>query len=200
MEEIARGAEAVLYKDGNNLIKNRIKKNYRIQEIDYELRFARTKKEAKLLEKSSKLINAPKIIECKADKIIMEFIDGKLLRDLLNNIDKNKRNLLCQKIGQIIKILHNNNIIHGDLTTSNMILKDNEIFFIDFGLGFASQKTEDKAVDMHLLKQALNSKHYEIAEECFNEILKAYNPGKEFIERLEKVESRGRYKGRQQSP
>ena len=196
MEEIARGAEAVLYREGSNLIKDRIKKNYRIQEIDDVLRFTRTKKEAKLLEKCSKLINAPKIIECKADKLIMEFIGGKLLRDLLNNMDKSKRNILCKKIGYAIKILHDNGIIHGDLTTSNMILKNNEIFFIDFGLGLDSQKTEDKAVDLHLLKQALNSKHYEIADECFNEIFKAYNPGKELIERLEKVEGRGRYKSK----
>ena len=78
-----------------------------------------------------------------------------------------------------------------------MILKDNKVYFIDFGLGFISNKIEDKAVDLHLLKQALQSKHYKIYEKGFNYILEGYRKSKNFentIKRLEKVEKRGRYK------
>jgi len=197
MKEIARGAEAVLYLDNNTLIKDRIKKDYRIDKIDKYLRATRTKKEAKLLEKSSKLIHVPKVIEYEEEKIFMEFIDGMLVRDALDVADKKQKKHILACIGEGIKKLHENSIIHGDLTTSNMILKDNKLYFIDFGLGLISEKIEDMAVDMHLLKQALFSKHHETAEDCFNEILKKYEPSKEFLKRFEKVEGRGRYKRKQ---
>ncbi|MAG50631.1 Kae1-associated kinase Bud32, partial [archaeon] len=104
---------------------------------------------------------------------------------------------ICEKIGKNISILHDNDIVHGDLTTSNMILKKDKVYFIDFGLGFISDKTEDKAVDLHLLKKALMTKHYRIFEKSFENVLKGYKENKDFKEvlnRLEKVESRGRYK------
>ncbi len=197
MKEIARGAEAVLYLEKGVLIKDRIKKDYRIAEIDKTLRLTRTKKEAKLLEKSSKLVNVPRVIECDGEKIEMEFIDGILARDKLDEMNEEERKELLKHLGHGIKKLHENNIIHGDLTTSNMILKNDQLYFIDFGLGSISAKIEDKAVDLHLLKQALFSKHHEIAEYCFNEILRNYEPSKEFLERFEKVEGRGRYKQKQ---
>jgi len=196
MKEIARGAEAVLYLDNGKLIKDRVKKNYRIDEIDNALRKMRTKREVKLLEKSSELINVPNVIKSGEGKIVMDFIEGKLCRDFLNDLSKSRRKKICKDIGSTIKKLHDGDIIHGDLTTSNMILKEGKVYFIDFGLGFVSSKIEDKAVDLHLLKQALTSKHYEIADECFNEIFKAYKPDKNFLERFDKVEGRGRYKGR----
>ncbi|MBS3095410.1 Kae1-associated serine/threonine protein kinase [Candidatus Woesearchaeota archaeon] len=194
MKELSRGAEAAIYIDGNTLIKDRIKKTYRINEIDIFLRSSRTNKEARLLEKSSSIINVPKVIETKNERITMEFIKGDVLRDIINNMPKKELILLCRDIGRSIKSIHDKDIIHGDLTTSNMILKSNNLYFIDFGLGFISSKIEDKAVDLHLLRQALYSKHYEIADFCFKAILNAYGPSNEFLERFSKVESRGRYK------
>ncbi len=194
MEIIAQGAEAVLLKDKNEIIKERIKKNYRIKEIDERLRKFRTKREAKVIDKLEGI--SPKLIEMddKKMKIEMEFIEGKLLRDYL---DEKNFEEICNKIGENIAFIHDQNIIHGDLTTSNMILKNNEIKFIDFGLSFFSHKIEDKAVDMHLLKQALESKHYEFWERAFNSVLKGYKKSQtsnEVIKRLEQVEKRGRYK------
>ena len=88
-------------------------------------------------------------------------------------------------------------IIHGDLTTSNMIL-EKEIKFIDFGLSFFSTKDEDKAVDLHLFRQALESRHHTMWEKCFEAALKGYRLGNvdysSVLTRLEKVESRGRNK------
>ena len=106
---------------------------------------------------------------------------------------------LSKDIGQKIAILHNNEIIHGDLTTSNMIF-NKEIYFIDFGLGYFSQKIEDKAVDLHLLKEALESKHSKIWEKCYKHALDEYskkaNKSREVIKRIKVVEKRGRYKGK----
>ena len=95
--------------------------------------------------------------------------------------------------------MHNNNIIHGDLTTSNMIL-NKEVFFIDFGLSFFSEKIEDKAVDLHLLKEALESKHSNIWERSYKAALDSYFKkavdGRQVLERIKIVEKRGRYKGK----
>ena len=190
---IQQGAEAKLYKDNNKLIKERIKKSYRVRDIDNKLRKFRTRSEAKLLEKAN--INTPKVLKVD-DKLMiieMEFIDGDLLKNTIDNLDKDKQEKVCQQLGKEIEKLHQQDIIHGDLTTSNLILKENELYFIDFGLGFISSKIEDRAVDLHLLRQALNAKHYKNAEYYFNIILNNYK-NKEVLDRLKKVESRGRYK------
>src|SRR3989344_5797984 len=189
-----RGAEAILYEENGKLIKERISKGYRIKEIDDKVRKLRTRSEAKLLEKSSNIINVPMVVDSsdKEMRIEMEYIKGKLLKDILDNLNRNEREKICKEVGKQIKVIHDNNIIHGDLTTSNMILSGDKVYFIDFGLGFISDKVEHKAVDMHLLKQALESRHHQHFHESFNAIMNAYNPNKEFVNRFNKVESRGR--------
>jgi len=195
---IGTGAEAIIYKSGSAVIKNRIGKAYRLADIDNRLRKYRTRREAKIMDKLSSInFPAPKLLNfCDKEMLIeMEHIPGEKLRDILNNENCIR---LSNELGKKIAILHNNGIIHGDLTTSNMILKGDDLHFIDFGLGFFSDKTEDKAVDLHLLKQALESRHYKIWKECFDAVTEEYcknNPQhKEIFDRLEKVESRGRYK------
>jgi len=130
---IARGAEAILIKEGEFLIKDRIKKSYRIEELDKKLRKSRTKSEAKILNKVSELIKVPRVIETDdKEKIKMQFIKGKKLSEHLNSLNSNQTTEVCKQIGQQIARLHDNNIIHGDLTTSNMILseKENKVFLI----------------------------------------------------------------------
>ncbi|HLC62236.1 MAG TPA: KEOPS complex kinase/ATPase Bud32, partial [Candidatus Nanoarchaeia archaeon] len=157
---IAQGAEAKLFLEDGRILKERFAKTYRIPEIDDKLRGFRTRREAKVLHKLE-MINfpAPKLIKSdEKEQILIEKIDGKLVKDIL---EKKKYNRLSEEIGKKVAVLHNNLIIHGDLTTSNMIYSK-EIYFIDFGLSFFSEKAEDKAVDLHLLKEALESKHYKI--------------------------------------
>jgi Kae1-associated kinase Bud32 len=192
---IGRGAEAIITKKGNSLVKDRIKKGYRLPELDAKLRKSRTKKEAKLLQKSSSLIAVPKLISSDNKEIIkMQFIEGGKLSEHLDNL-KNKE-CVCEKIGNNIAKLHDNDIIHGDLTTSNMILSENKVYFIDFGLGFTSKRIEDKAVDLHLLRQALEAKHFRDWESLFKSVLKGYkSKDKDLVlQQLTKVESRGKYK------
>lgn len=192
MKEIARGAEAVIYEDGNSIVKERLKKSYRLAELDEELRKQRTRREANLLNKAP--IPHPKLLSCDGkSKIVMEKIKGEKLRDLL---DENPG--LARKVGELVAKMHNKNIIHGDLTTSNMILRpDGEMVFIDFGLSFHSDKVEDKAVDIHLFKQALDSKHFKVYDEALREFMKGYekvNKHEAIMQRLKAVELRGRYK------
>ena len=192
MKEIARGAEAVLYQDKETVVKHRLKKTYRIKELDDELRKQRTRREANLLEKLS--IPHPGLVETdEKEKIVMQRIKGDKLREVLD-----KKPILAKRVGELVAEMHNNHIIHGDLTTSNIIFNEKkEIVFIDFGLSFQSHKIEDKAVDIHLFKQALNSKHHKVYEKALKEFLKGYKKAdnyKGILERLKNVESRGRYK------
>lgn len=194
---IQQGAEATisLNETNNTILKKRLKKSYRIPEIDNKIIKRRTKAEAKIINKLQSIINVPKIISSNYDEISMEYIKGLKLSDHLETQDYKEISI---QIGHILTKLHNQDLVHGDLTTSNMILKDNKVFLIDFGLGFHSNKNEDKAVDLHLLKEALVAKHYTIAEESINIILENYkaNNFELIIPRIKIIEGRGRYKGR----
>jgi TP53 regulating kinase-like protein len=199
MKLISQGAEAKIYLTDNKIIKYRVKKQYRIRQIDDKLRRFRTKRETQVISKLRLLdFPSPYLIDSDNKKrIVIEYIKGDKIRDILSN--RNYRNLI-KVIAKNIAIMHNNHIIHGDLTTSNFIFnkEKNKVYFIDFGLSFFSNKIEDKAVDLHLLKQALESKHYRIWEKCFKLVLDTYKKechnGEDIIKRLEKVEMRGRYK------
>lgn len=198
MKLIAQGAEAKLYRKDNELIKDRISKSYRIKEIDEPLRKSRTKKEAKLISEARRVgINVPKIISVEEYKITMEFIDGTKLKDALNNTDSKTRKKLAEEIGKIAGILHSNDIVHGDLTTSNMILKDDKIFLIDFGLGDLSKRIEDHAVDISVLKEAFKSTHYKYLKELWSSFICGYKQNNsksdDVLRTLEDIQKRGRY-------
>jgi Kae1-associated kinase Bud32 len=190
---LAQGAEAIIEKKGNSVIKKRVSKGYRVKELDKEIIKLRTRAEAKNLGKINSIVNSPKVLKVEEDTIEMEFIEGEKLSSCL---EKENYSKICKELGENIAKLHQNDIIHGDLTTSNFILSPNkEIFFLDLGLSFISNKVEDKAVDLHVLREALESKHHTIFEECF-EIVKNSYGDKEVLQRLEKVELRGRNKNK----
>ncbi len=197
---LSRGAEAKIYTNGKTVTKLRLHKGYRIKEIDNPLIKYRTRREARILDKLSRnSVDSPKLIDVDENKgvIVMEFIHGRKLKDVLN---ENNFNELMKKVGRLIARIHELNIIHDDLTTSNFLVDDNKkVYLIDFGLSFISPKVEDKAVDLHLFKRALESKHSQLWERAFNSFLdeysKNYKDADEVIKRLnEKVEKRGRYK------
>jgi len=199
MKIIARGAEAVLIRSGSRLIKKRIRKGYRHPQLDNFLRKSRTRRESRLLDKASNLISVPKIVEVDEDntKITMHFIPGKKLSDYLDKAPFQKSLQVCRQIGREIAFLHKSDIIHGDLTTSNMVLWQNKVWIIDFGLGFTSARLEDKAVDLHLLRQALESRHFLKWNEYFQKVLegyKNYDKAGLVLKQLQNVELRGRYK------
>ena len=127
----------------------------------------------------------------------MPFIEGEKLSDHLDNFSLKKQKDVCKKIGENIAKLHDSNIVHGDLTTSNMILQKNKLYFLDFGLGFISHKIEDMAVDLYLLREALEAKHFKNWKILFQEVTKEYKKSEKselVLKQLKKVEKRGRYK------
>jgi Kae1-associated kinase Bud32 len=214
---IQRGAEAVLYleeRDGEKvLVKDRIPKGYRIPQLDDRIRIQRTKHEENLILKARRAgVNAPNIMEAGEASIIMEWIEGKKLKDSLNGMARSQRVRIYRLMGESIGKLHSAGIIHGDLTTSNMIFKDMQqkeggratfgqgrLYIIDFGLGKISGKIEDQAVDLYLLYEALKSTHLKLLDEAWKGVLKAYkqnySKSKEVLLRILKIENRRRYKG-----
>ena len=191
---LAQGAEAIIERKGNRVLKIRPQKFYRITEIDAALRKYRTRKEASILEKVNAAgICSPKLVSFSDARmeIEMEFVRGKKARDVLTP-------LLACEMGKCVGKLHVRDVIHGDLTTSNFLVYGKKVALLDFGLSLVSTKTEDKAVDLHLLRQALESKHHEIHQECWKEVIRGYKETnkewKPVLERLAVVEQRGRNK------
>ncbi len=201
MSIIAQGAEAKIHRGqwhGRQvIIKERESKAYRPKELDTRLRNSRLKAEAQLISQARKAgVRTPLIYDIDLEKssITMEFIDGPTAKTALQNSDDRKE--LAKTIGQRIGQLHNADLIHGDLTTSNMLFQGNEPCFIDFGLGEKSPEPEKKGVDLHLLKVALSSAHSEFAD--LYEIMSSayaneYSQGKKILKVVEDIEKRGRY-------
>jgi Kae1-associated kinase Bud32 len=188
--ERAQGAEAIVEFKGEFVIKRRLPKRYRVQAIDEALRRERNKIEAKITSDAKKYgIPTPIIFDIDDFEITMEYIPGKQLKYILNEE-------LSEKIGALVGRLHSAGIIHGDLTTSNMILSDNKIYFIDFGLAFYSQELEARGVDVHVLFQTFNSTHAE-HEKLIASFIKGYKSAfkqaEEVLARVKEIEARGRY-------
>jgi len=204
---IKKGAEACLFlADWHGrkvMMKKRLPKKYRLPRLDEQIRTYRTIHEPQLLHEAKKVgVPTPTIflIDIKDATIIMEFIKGKQMKQLLSKVSKDERQRLCFKIGELIGRLHKHGIIHGDLTTSNMIQdSQGKIFFVDFGLGEKSEELEARGVDLHLVKRALQSIHFKFAEECFKAVLEGYSKVldaetvKSVLDKIKEIERRGRY-------
>jgi len=200
---LEKGAEANIYPGGwmgrDVLLKERVSKSYRIEKIDHRLRKRRTKGEAKLLHLAKTCgVTTPLIYDIDKENktITMEYIPGKPVKDVFNESEISQIKIICKKVGEKVARLHNCGIIHGDLTSSNLLLKDGEIVFIDFGLGKISDLVEDKGTDLLVFKKALTGIHYDIAEDCFQSILEGYQDADDYQEILEKIgeiEVRRRY-------
>lgn len=195
---IYRGAEAEVFRTkflGIPAIeKRRISKGYRHKELDEKIRAQRTRLEASLLQSAKKVgVRTPALlkVDSAGRTILMEFIAGTKARDL------HKAGKEWLEIGKSIGLLHGNDIIHGDLTTRNIIVAHKgNIAFVDFGLGFYSAKVEDKAFDLLNLKKILFAED-NAAEKKWEKILQGYK--EKFQEagavakRIAEGEARGRY-------
>jgi TP53 regulating kinase-like protein len=202
-----KGAEASLYlvdwHQRRVIIKMRIPKKYRSPVLDEQIRSYRTVHEPQLIHEAKEAgVPTPLIymVNVPESSITMEYIEGQQVKQLLNKVSKAKRHYICVKIGQYIAQLHSHDIIHGDLTTSNMILNQKgKLFFVDFGLGEKNGELEAKGVDLHLLKRALQSTHYLFWEECFQSVLCGYTSvlgvelAEKVYEKIREIEKRGRY-------
>lgn len=200
---LKQGAEAIIYSDNIDgqevLVKERVQKRYRLEQIDQKLRRERTRQEIKLMREARGIgVLTPKVVSSDegSSKIVMGKIDGVLMKDFL----KGKRNYqkICRQIGEQIGKLHSAGIIHGDLTTSNIILSGNLTYFLDFGLGSFSKRIEDMATDLSVLQEVLKATHNKIYKEAWSKIIAGYKKenqkGKDVLKVLNEIKLRGRYK------
>jgi len=204
---IKKGAEANLYLEewhGRRVImKRRLPKAYRLSELDRVIRTQRTLHEPQLMHGAKEAgVPTPTIfmVDVVDANIVMEYVEGRQVKQVLNGLSSSERLRLCRHIGVLIGRLHSAGIIHGDLTTSNMILTSvGKVFFVDFGLGEFSAELEIRGVDLHLMRRALQSTHFRFARGCFEAVAEGYAEavGKEnagsVLGKVREIERRGRY-------
>jgi len=220
-ELLRQGAEAKLYLGEylgqRAIVKERFAKKYRLPELDVRLTRERLRAEARSLVKCKTLgIKTPILYHVDQSCIVMEYLEFPTAKDYIKTIledgktkipnAEQKKILtdLAMKIGAMVGKLHKNNLIHGDMTTSNMLVdtKTNEdqsqIYVIDFGLGDFSGTPEDKGVDLYVLERALISAHPN-TEFMFEAILQSYAESMEntkmsqaVLKKYEEIRMRGR--------
>ena len=214
---LSQGAEARVWKQGTVVCKERFPKRYRHPTLDARLTKARCRMEARMLQKCTerKMVNVPQVLRTEHALIYMEFVEGASVRQALDQHHQHNNNSntiavsdLAQQLGQALACLHNQGIVHGDLTTSNMILRPTstnndatrtELVFIDFGLAKHSTSVEEKAVDLYVLERAIASTHASLPAVFWETALRVYGEHsatttkqQETLARLEQVRQRGR--------
>ncbi len=195
---IKRGAEADIffvewYKE-KAISKLRTAKKFRHKILDDIIRARRTIHEANMLHAAKRTgIKTPYIyfLDPKKAEIIMEYINGKNVKSIISKE-------IGKEVGKYVSLLHNNSIIHGDLTTSNFILDRSNLYLIDFGLAFYSKRIEDMATDIRVIKEILSSAHNDIFEETFDKFLEGYSEYtihnlNRILNIVKEIERRGRY-------
>ncbi|KAJ1367573.1 hypothetical protein KIN20_028511 [Parelaphostrongylus tenuis] len=213
---VRQGAEARIfdctYLGRPAIMKERFVKNYRHPALDLQLNRSRIRNEVRGLVKAQELgIGVPAVffVDDIRNKIIMERIEGCTANSWIESRRLQVESLeqfvadtleLGKAIGEAIGKMHLGNLIHGDLTTSNIIIRDEDIrrlFFIDFGLSSLGKvSSEDKGVDLYVLERALSSTHRD-SEQMFEKILEAYQEvnckqGSAVIKKLDEIRLRGR--------
>jgi TP53 regulating kinase and related kinases len=197
---LSKGAEADIYRTrwfGNDAVsKIRVKKPYRQKSLDNEIRRNRTLREAIMLSNAKETgVRTPFLyfVDPVSAEIVMEFIEGTNVKE---KMDEN----LALQMGRYAGLLHINNLIHNDLTTSNFInSKNNQLVLLDFGLSFFSERLEDKAVDIRLVKEVFSSSYATMYELIFSRFLLGYSSiiGQKYmratLRKVREIEQRGRY-------
>lgn len=163
LEPFHRGAEADLYLSEMGgwklVVKQRIRKKYRHSSLDQQIRRQRTISEASHMHQAKQVgARAPTILGLDIDRnsILMTYIDGNLARDNLGEMKPSDRITVFRELGSQVGRLHTGGMVHGDLTTSNLIVTHGDVpFILDFGMAFRSDEPEDRGVDLHLLQRSI---------------------------------------------
>lgn len=188
--EIGRGAEAIITLEDGIVRKWRLPKSYRKQELDERIREERTLREARITSEARRHgVPTPIIRDVSRFELWMEHVVGEKLKDVISPD-------LSERVGEIVGKLHKGGIVHGDLTTSNMILQDGKIYLIDFGLAFYDPSVEAQGVDVHVYFQTLESTHdrpMELIESFKKGYSRTYSGADAVIERVKEIKARGRY-------
>ena len=208
MKLIYRGAEADVFRGewcGHPAVyKMRKPLLYRLPELDKLIRSQRTVHEAQMIHQSKLAgVSSPHLYYLSPQEalLVMEFVEGRRLKTLLLEADltKGRVEALAEEFGRNIARLHAAGIMHGDLTTSNVIVDGDGLSLIDFGLAIHSLKLEDQAVDLRLIKETLTGAHYDVSKTFMHSLLSGYSSvlgerrAEAATKKLAEIERRGRY-------
>ena len=200
---IGMGAEAVIeetdYLGLHAVRKTRVEKGYRHPILDSRLRASRTKNEIRVMREARMAgVRTPVVydVDLLNGSIVMEYIEGIRVKDIINS-QPERIPEVCTAIGESVARMHNANVCHGDLTTSNMILTPSgELCILDFSMGSTRCDLEGKGVDIHLMERAFSSSHSQ-ASEAFGKVMDTYmdrvEGGKDIAKRIEDIKGRARY-------
>jgi len=204
LQLLGAGAEAEVrlgyYAGYKAVFKYRLPKRYRHPRLDSYLRSLRTRREASLLLRArggGLPVPAVLAVYPSLGLLVMEYIEGELLRERLRRSPSEARGLVVEA-GRILARLHSLGIAHGDSTTSNYIVSPRGLYLIDFGLSSQTRGVEERAVDVHLFRRSLESAHASIAGEAFKAFLEGYLSeagewGEGVVGRAEEIKLMGRY-------
>ncbi|KAM7402771.1 hypothetical protein PAMP_017982 [Pampus punctatissimus] len=208
-ELLKQGAEARVYRaqflGKPTIVKERFQKRYRHPVLDEKLTHRRTVQEVRSILRCRRAgISAPVVyfVDYNSHCIFLEEITGSsTVRDHITSCPEAELERLAERVGQILAKMHDEDVIHGDLTTSNMLLRhspedgESDLVLIDFGLSYISALPEDKGVDLYVLEKAFLSTHPN-TEALFEKLLKSYTASSKMssavIKKLDEVRLRGR--------
>jgi TP53 regulating kinase and related kinases len=207
LHPLHRGAEADLFLSElppwKVVVKRRVRKVYRHQELDTKIRKERTVRESSAI-RNARIAGArtPSILGLDLERfsIIMTFVDGLVARDAIDTMSESRRIPLLEDLGRQVGFLHSAGIVHGDLTTSNIILPDaGKPFIIDFGMATKSSEPEDRGTDLHLLQRSLIATHSLDAASSLKRVAKGYRESagertaESTLRKAAEIARRGRY-------
>lgn len=199
---LKRGAEATITADeflGRRVVvKKRDRKRYRDERLDARIIKQRIRNEVRSMAAARAAgIKVPWIYDTDLESgtIVMQYIDGQRLNSILYSLPDHGRISLERTFGGEIALLHRAGMAHGDLTTSNVIVAEGVLYFVDFSMASRHADLEHQGVDLRLLKEVYKSTHSEFEAE-YAEILRGYreNGGDQaVIDKASEIDRRARY-------
>ncbi|EDO07990.2 hypothetical protein BBOV_III004260 [Babesia bovis T2Bo] len=194
---IAQGAEArvssINYMGKKAVLKTRLPKKYRHTELDNILTNRRIVAECRAvarLRRHGVYVPLIYLVDINHRHIVYEYIKGETVLQVLKGNDEELKNDVLRKVGIILAKMHEVNVVHGDLTTRNMLrTEDGDICIIDFGLSYVSTLEEDKGVDLYVLERCCTEKEFDILINSYKQYSKA---SLQNVNKLAEVRLRGR--------
>jgi TP53 regulating kinase and related kinases len=201
-----RGAEADVllgrWQGIEAVFKTRKPLTYRLRALDDTIRRQRTIREAEMIHLAKDAgVSAPFMfaVDVPGATLVMEYIRGERLKDLLPSCGEKGAKDVFRSFGASAARLHRSGVMHGDLTTANVVVRSEGLVFIDFGLAIRSTRVEDRAVDIRLIKETLTGAHPGLAAAALDALYEGYameaGPAmaKSVMRQLRSIERRGRY-------
>jgi TP53 regulating kinase and related kinases len=203
---IYRGAEADIVRGEwqglDAVFKVRKPLSYRLKIMDDAIRRQRTIHEADMIHSAKAArVASPFLfdVDVSAATLVMEYVDGKRVKDIVGSAPRGTVEAIFDEFGRSVAKLHVAGMMHGDLTTANVVMRGDELVFIDFGLSLRTPKLEDHAVDLRLIKETLVGAHSQIAPYALEALFRGYAEGvgparsRAALKQLQNIERRGRY-------